>query len=354
MENRKTGIDIIKVLASISVVGVHFFLYTQYYETPLTNTVMIIQSILRNFFMICIPLFVLVTGYLMGTKKIEIEKKHYKKVIPILITVFFISFIVVILRRYYFKDPGSLLSRLASIVSFNAAVNFYWYIEMYLGLFLIIPFINILYQNINKKNKQYLIIILLILTHNSFLTAGIPFRNKLLVVLGDYWFDFYPITFYFIGAYIAEFKPKIKKSILLLAGLLVMAITNLLHIFISYSLETKLPVNSVVKHNSLLIAVISVIVFLLLYDLIIKNKKIEKIVVKLSNLTLEIYLFSYIIERLVYPYFIENYFVNQSKFTIYILLTTPIIYILSVIASLLKEFIFKIGTQIFNKLLKNK
>ena len=50
-----------------------------------------------------------------------------------------------------------------SILDFSAD-SYAWYIEMYIGLFLIIPFLNILWNNLNDVGRKWLIITLLGLT----------------------------------------------------------------------------------------------------------------------------------------------------------------------------------------------
>ncbi len=46
-----------------------------------------------------------------------------------------------------------------------SATNYSWYVEMYIGLFLIIPFLNLSYNGLkNQKQKQVLICTLLLLT----------------------------------------------------------------------------------------------------------------------------------------------------------------------------------------------
>ena len=74
-QERKYGLDIVRIIATLSVLSVHFFLKTNYYNTPLNSMPMRVQSIIRNFFMICVPLFLLSTGYLMKDK--SLNKKYY-------------------------------------------------------------------------------------------------------------------------------------------------------------------------------------------------------------------------------------------------------------------------------------
>ena len=53
-ENRNYGIDIVRIIATILVLIVHFFLNTSYYETPRIGIGMNVQSVIRNFSIICV------------------------------------------------------------------------------------------------------------------------------------------------------------------------------------------------------------------------------------------------------------------------------------------------------------
>ena len=74
---RDIGIDIVKTIAILSVVGVHFFLNTKFYRVDLNNTNLFIQTIIQQICLTCIPLFVMSTGYLNNTTKID--KTYFKK-----------------------------------------------------------------------------------------------------------------------------------------------------------------------------------------------------------------------------------------------------------------------------------
>ena len=76
-KEREINLDIIRCLAVIGVLGVHFFLNTSYYQTPITNKRMVFMTGIRTILMCCVPLFLLHTGYLMSRKK-EISIHYYK------------------------------------------------------------------------------------------------------------------------------------------------------------------------------------------------------------------------------------------------------------------------------------
>ena len=111
----------------------------------------------------------------------------------------------------------------ANILRFNAG-RYAWYIEMYLGLFILIPFLNILYNNIEeKKCKQVLIITLLCLTSVPPIVNVYDFRtiswwmnpassDAFQKIFPYWWGNLYPITYYFIGCYLNEFGFKLRTK----------------------------------------------------------------------------------------------------------------------------------------------
>lgn len=88
-----------------------------------------------------------------------------------------------------------------------------WYVNMYIGLYLLIPFLNRLWQVLDKEEKILLISVLIMSTALpsivnvfDFYTDG-AFRNsgfstKYSQIVPDWWKNSYPLTYYFIGTYL--------------------------------------------------------------------------------------------------------------------------------------------------------
>lgn len=70
---RNLNLDLIRSIAVFSVLSVHFFLNNGFYEYPVDGGRMYMMVAMRTFFMICVPLFLILTGYLMNKKKLSIE-----------------------------------------------------------------------------------------------------------------------------------------------------------------------------------------------------------------------------------------------------------------------------------------
>lgn len=222
---RNLGLDITRILAFFSVVGVHFFLNTDFYKNPIVGYRMYLLVFLRTSFMICVPLFLLLTGYLVSSKKISMDytslKKYYTKIIGIIISyALSMVFVVVILSVKDFEKL-SIKNILMDILAFK---HYAWYVNMYLGLFFLSPFLNVIWQEIDDKKVHLLLIVvfasltILPTSLNIYDLSSIKTltsTKSLSHIFPDWRINLFPITYYYIGAYIRKYldfnKIKAKK-----------------------------------------------------------------------------------------------------------------------------------------------
>lgn len=304
---RDIGADIVKTIAILSVVGVHFFLNTRFYRVGLNNTNLFIQTIIQQICLICIPLFVMATGYL--NNNTQINRKYYKKILPIIYLYLLYSIPALIYRGHIGEIPFDLPLWIDQVLHFKGH-RYSWYINLYFGLFLLIPFLNKMYNSLeNKKEKTLLIVILALLT----CAAAVPALH-----LPGYWKSIYPLTYYFVGKYIKEFKPEIKISkniLLIIAVVLVQAI-------VEYVVAGKGEYRHVLTDYSSIFRLIEgYLIFVLVYKFEIRNNKFRNIVISISKLTLDIYLASFITDRLTYKV-LKPYNIPQEQ---YIFLMIPLV-----------------------------
>lgn len=332
---RIAGLDIIKALAAFFVVSVHFLFNTRFYEMKLSGYGMIILTAVRHFLLTCVPLFLLATGYLNRNK--EPNKEYYKGIIKVIISYVFICIICIIFRKFYFGEEKRLLAWIASIFNFSAN-GYSWYIEMYLGLFLLIPYLNILYKSLEtKKRKTGLIITFIALTSLPTIINGIKLLDHRLFMLPDWWTATYPITYYFIGCYIAEFKPKLTTFKNIAYILLILLIHTSVYWAINEGGRFYKPYLG--KYQNILTLMLAVLIFILLYNKDIKNNFLKKIIVLISTCSLDIYLFSYLIDMKVYG--IVKPLTKTPKDHVLIMIPTVIIvFVLSFLLAQLKNIIF--------------
>lgn len=328
-DSRMFGIDIVRILAVILVLIVHFFLNTNYYSTPLKGMSMNIQSVIRNFCMSCVPLFLIITGFLNNKK--EYNKSFFKGLFNILIIWIFysiIEFTVLLLLDGNLNDL-TIQKLLYSITNFEAC-GYSWYIEMYIGFYLISPVINNAYNSFNKKNKLYLLII-------TICSLILPeFINNVfdnIINLPYWWSGLYPIAYYIMGKYLSDNKLNIKKKNIVLLIILTQILT------FSYD---KL---FLIDYYTTTVFINSTLIFLLFYDMKIKNKIIQKIIKYTSNITLDIYLASSLIDKIVYPIFNDRLLelgITQQKAILYAPILLIIIFVLSFTYGSIRKLIINV------------
>lgn len=303
--SRNYGLDIVRVFAFCSVVSVHYFLNTPFYNVQIQGGRLYIATLLRVFSMVCVPLFLLLSGYLMRKKKAT--KQYYLKLVGILMEYLLASLCCAIYELIIHGIPEDLLRYLKETVLgvfFFQLAPYSWYVEMYIGLFLLIPYLNIIYENMDgQKGKQKLILTMLLLTSIPCMTHIVPVhvwgQLKSLRVFPEYWIEIYPITYYFIGAYLSEYPLKIAKSRNLLLIFLTAVISGSLCYWKSYG--NLFEAGAWQLYQSGFIMVQAILVFTLLSQVSLKpDGKAAKLVSYLSGLCFSAYLVSYIFDQIVY------------------------------------------------------
>lgn len=340
MKERNINLDLIRFLAILSVISVHFIRNIGFYTVNISGFALSISVFFRTFLMICVPLFLLLTGYLMNKK--TLSKKYYLSIIRIIFIFFVAKFIYVVVDYFYFHEIDSIFSVLKSI--FNYDNDYSWYVNMYFGLFLIIPFINLIYNNLtSKKQKQILILTLFFLTSLSSL-------NIKITIIPNWWSDLYPLTYYFIGAYLKEYGFNIKKIYAFCSLILITLSSSFIYLILS---SDKLFVaREFNDYRGPFNVIISILVFGLLLNIKIKNNGgiVKKFIMKTSELSFGIYLFSYIVDKIVYNKFNSLVLDINDRF-FYCLVIIPIIFLVSFSLSFVFDFIYNkfIHNRIMNK-----
>ncbi|MBQ6153224.1 MAG: acyltransferase family protein [Ruminococcus sp.] len=221
-KSRMIAPDILRLFACFSVISIHFFLNSKFYDAPIDSFNMYVMLIARLFFSTCVPLFMILTGYLMCNK--TLSKKHYAKGMKVVWMYLLSTLVIVIYRLYIGHTLQNWMDVLWGTLRFNAA-PYAWYVEMYLGLYLLIPFLNILYHNINSKRWKVILIITCfalnslpqIINVYNFVQSGWwsdpSSSTDYQKLIPQWWMYGYPVTYYFIGCYLREYGLNINRWI---------------------------------------------------------------------------------------------------------------------------------------------
>lgn len=337
---RNINIDLIKCIAVYLVISVHFLANIKLYQIIITKGTYP-AIVFRSFFMVCVPLFIITTGYLMNNKKLS--KKYYYSLFRVLIIYILDGLLYVLYKHIYYDELISIKYILYTIASFN--VGYSWYIEMYLGLFLIIPFLNLIYNNL-KNNKEKIILIFTMLT----LTSIPGLFNTKEYWFPDWWIRLYPITYYFIGCYLSNNRIRINKLLNILLIVIIIIISSIININISKGQTFNFVLLN--DWGSILNVMLSVLVFILIENINLDNINIrlKRIITKISELSLGIYLTSAVVDD--YVYFIYYNGVDLKNALGY-LKTVPLVFILSISLSMIINWIYKfINKYILEKYVK--
>lgn len=307
MGNRKTSVDVVRIVACWLVSSVHFFLNTEYYSYVLDTPKMYFYTVLRTGCMTCVPLFLLLTGYLMNTKKAS--GKYYWGLEKTLLTYLLASIVCMLYKKFGVHWQV----HIEELLTFNGA-PYAWYVEMYIGLFLLIPFLNLIWNGLTtQKQKRGLILTMLFLTAlpsviNIFnfdfpgWWAKPSLNAEYAKIVPSWWTAFYPVTYYFTGAYLKEFPSRFKKGTLFV---FLIGFTAAFGIFSCYrSYGTVLVWGLWQGWGSLPILINAVLVFRFIeaHDMNGLPNGVRWFLAKVSDLCLGTYLLSWIPDNKIYSW----------------------------------------------------
>ena len=199
MRSRQPGIDLLRCLGLFFVTGVHSFLYNGYYYEPQTSFLMWGANSFKWLFFTCNGLFMLLTGYLKCEK--PLSKSYYRSLLPIMVGYLLTCLVTFPIRHFLQDDQKSLYQWLELMVTFG---NYAWYIEMYIGLLLFSPIINLALSQLKEPRQLYWAAGTMVVI--SALPSITPMN-----LIPDYWTSLYPITYYCLGAVIRKLQPQIKS-----------------------------------------------------------------------------------------------------------------------------------------------
>lgn len=102
MKKREFGPDLTRAAAVGFVLAIHFFLYTGFYDTLLAGTGMAAAATVRMALMTCVPLFLVLTGYLCAGK--TWSKGYYRGSVRTLVIYLLACAVCLLFRRFYLGE----------------------------------------------------------------------------------------------------------------------------------------------------------------------------------------------------------------------------------------------------------
>lgn len=155
------GLDIVRFTAMFFVVTFHAQLFNFLPYTKIETPVLFLCSICTYISYSCNGLFMILTGYLKLNKKPS--GLCFYKIIQFIIEYILCSIACVFWRVYKAKEKLTAQQIINGLYVFTD-VTHGWFVRMYIGLFLLSPFLNILYNNIKtpKIKCEFLAVLIVV------------------------------------------------------------------------------------------------------------------------------------------------------------------------------------------------
>ena len=288
MKKRLLYFDLLKVLSSFAVVLIHV-ISEYWYDLPLKSSSFFSLTMIDGLIRFAVPIYLMISGaiFLNEEKEITIKDiltKYALKII--LLFIFWNTAYVLLTKLIILEEPLTFKLFLDSLVSTLLGKGVYHlsFLVLIIGFYLSVPLIRKITKKENKKEIEYLLILLLIFT------SILPMIRSIFGIKVNYSIMFSGFLIYVILGYYLNTFPisKNKRIVIYVLGIVGYLITSLGTYFYS---------NYVNNHNelfytylSLNVIMLSSAIFVFFKNLKIKNEKTKKVITFLGKEYFGVYL----------------------------------------------------------------
>lgn len=142
------SLDLIRSVAILFVMSQHFMLNSHFWNTSFDGVSMYLQGFFLIIFQVAVPFFLLLTGYLNCNKKLY--NKYFLGGKRVFYSVLFFVILWCCFRLFILNEKFTVFKLATDILSLKI-IRYSWYIDMWIGLFLLTPFLNILYHALDIR-----------------------------------------------------------------------------------------------------------------------------------------------------------------------------------------------------------
>ena len=329
-KERNLNLDLIRCVALLMVPIMHSLDHTGLYDQQLYGAANQSMIAVKTLFTTCIPLYVMLSGFLNNRK--ALSARYYLGLIRIL-GVYLICGIACLAFEQCsgiaHRSPAEMVS---ALVNFSCC-DYAWYIMMYFGLFLMIPFLNMAYHGLTTR-KQKLVLVA------TFLALSVlpSLLNLYFQLYSLWWTRLYPLCYYFTGAYLSEYMPKAKPGKWAAALLAFLAAYS---VFFYFHHDANGAALIGVYQDTFPVYILSVLLFVTLFHLPLGTVPgpVAALLRKVSDLTLPAYLLTWITDSLIYPRLMAAVPAGPARYP-WLLLTVPLSLISALLMAQVVDWIF--------------
>lgn len=235
MNEKNMNIEILRVISTLAVILIHTLksATTVFDDFFKVSDKMFYNMIINNLFW-AVPSFLMITGYLLLNKSTEIKidtiiKKYVFRMIFIIFTFGVLFAWIEIIFNKKEININQIYCSILNVIQ-GKTWDHLWYIYMLIGLYLIIPIIQVFFKNASKNLIEYSIILLFIFS------SMLPMMENFNICIGI----ITPISsvyllYLLIGAYFKKYKVTISDKkinfLLIFSVILICVITWCNYIF---------------------------------------------------------------------------------------------------------------------------
>ena len=329
-KERNLNLDLIRCVALLMVPIMHSLDHTGLYDQQLYGAANQSMIAVKTLFTTCIPLYVMLSGFLNNRK--ALSARYYLGLIRIL-GVYLICGIACLAFEQCsgiaHRSPAEMVS---ALVNFSCC-DYAWYMLMYFGLFLMIPFLNMAYYGLKTQKQK------LVLVATFFALSVLPSLLNLYFQLYSLWWTrFYPLCYYFTGAYLSEYMPKARPGKWAAALLAFLAAYS---VFFYFHYDANGAALIGVYQDTFPVYILSVLLFVTLFHLPLGTVPgpVAALLRKVSDLTLPAYLLTWITDSLIYPRLMAAVPAGPARYP-WLLLTVPLSLISALLMAQVVDWIF--------------
>lgn len=328
---RFLSIDLARIIAAVAVVIIHVVSNSYFLLSDIGYRNWVMTSLIGWLVIWGTPLFIMISGFLLiNPKKTENFKQFIlKRSSRILIPLIFWN-IFYYLFDHNFKNVS--LNEFFYQISHTGTYSHLYFLNILIGLYLITPFLSKLVTKINLNLIIPFLVTISSLYHFSYCFLNFPKFNNIFTI-------YLPYISYYLAGYWVGHKLKIKHFkmvglfIFLLFVFSVFITRKLVFIFETHDQDTIL-----VSNLSLPVAAFTIVLFY--WFISITNKILEKkslFLIKISNLTLGVYLIHPFWLKLFKSIPIYSYLLNNYYYLWFITVTFSVLFISFFSAYIIKK-----------------
>ena len=341
---RQSNFEVMRMLSMLFVVMWHLILHSGLYE--LLGTIKFCLEFLVLLGVVHINSFVLVTGYFQSEGKFSL-KKFFKL---FFLTWFYKALFVLIFYFLGLRDISKLelFKELMPIDSRD-----YWYVNCYLGLYLLSPWLNLFIRSIDQKEYRSLLLV------GFILFSIIPLITNQVTISNDGYTIIHFIYMYLIGAYLKKYPieknyhfqyySRCKRQVIFLGISIFCLFFNFILLQFSHSLvgsnnSLLNEMGNYLFNNNRLYSNPVVIIQSIFYFLYFSTLKIKKFKLRsISKVILDVYLIHENYYMISYLYFLLKtrtwYQYGAELIILMVIVGSILIFICSLLLGYVRYFI---------------